>query len=101
MKIHDVGELGALIRDRRGHLGWSQAMLASKIGSQRLWVSQIESGKETAQIGLVLQALRALGVAIDIIPLDRTADDKGALKDRPSEIDLNRFLENLGKDDDV
>ncbi len=60
MIVRSVKDLGALVRDRRKFLGWSQSELASKIGVQRLWVSQFEAGKTTAHIGLVMRTLRAL-----------------------------------------
>lgn len=60
MIVRSVKDLGALVRDRRKFLGWSQNELASKIGVQRLWVSQFEAGKTTARIGLVMRTLRAL-----------------------------------------
>jgi HTH-type transcriptional regulator/antitoxin HipB len=60
MIVRSVKDLGALVRDQRKFLGWSQSVLASKIGVQRLWVSQFEAGKTTAHIGLVMRTLRAL-----------------------------------------
>ena len=64
MLVRSVKDLGALVRDRRKQLGWSQSVLASKIGVKRLWVSQFEAGKATAHIGLVMRALRALGLEL-------------------------------------
>jgi transcriptional regulator with XRE-family HTH domain len=48
----------------------SQADLASKLGTSRLWITEIERGKPGASLGLILQALSALG-------LELTTDDKG------------------------
>ena len=66
MIVRSVKDLGALGRDCRKQLGWSQSELASKIGAQRLWVSQFEAGKTTAHIGLVMRALRALDLELQI-----------------------------------
>lgn len=66
MMVRSVKDLGALVRDRRNHLGWSQSELASRIGVQRLWVSQFEAGKTTAHIGLVLRTLRALDLELQV-----------------------------------
>jgi HTH-type transcriptional regulator / antitoxin HipB len=48
----------------------SQADLASKLGTSRLWITEIERGKPRASLGLILQALSALG-------LELTTDDEG------------------------
>jgi HTH-type transcriptional regulator/antitoxin HipB len=74
MIVRSVKDLGALVRERRNRLRWSQAELAAKIGVQRLWVSQFESGKTTVHIGLVMRALRALDLELQIGP----APDAGA-----------------------
>jgi len=66
MIVRSVNDLGALVRDRRKSLGWSQSELASKIGVRRLWVSQFEAGKTTAHIGLVMRALRALDLETQV-----------------------------------
>jgi len=66
MIVRSVKDLGALVRDRRNHLGWSQSELASKIGVQRLWVSQFEAGKTSAHIGLVMRTLRALEMELRV-----------------------------------
>lgn len=89
MLVHSVSELGALVRDRRNQLGWSQSRLASKIGVQRLWVSQFEAGKTTVHIGLVMRALRALELEMQIAemppPKSRSADTR--------QINLDTLLE--------
>lgn len=66
MRVDDPRDLGYRARDRRKELGWSQAHLAEQIGSTRFWVSDLESGKPTIELGLVLKALRALELTVDI-----------------------------------
>ena len=66
MKIKSAKAAGALVRDQRKGLGWSQEELAEKVGVSRLWVGNFEKGKETVEFGLVLRTFRALGLAIDI-----------------------------------
>lgn len=65
MQIKTSNDIGALIRDRRSGLGWTQEELARRVGVSRLWVVQLEKGKPTAQIGLALRALKELGVELD------------------------------------
>ena len=67
MHIHTPADLGAAIRDRRKELSLDQATLAAKIGVNRKWVIGIERGRARAELGLVLRALDAVGLSIDII----------------------------------
>jgi HTH-type transcriptional regulator/antitoxin HipB len=54
------------MRDQRLELGLSQAALATRIGVSRSWVIQAERGNSGAEIGLVLKAFTALGLAFDV-----------------------------------
>lgn len=66
--------MGALIRDRRRARGLSQQALADAVGVSRLWIGQVERGRPRAELGLVLKALRALGIRLtadvepDVVP---------------------------------
>jgi y4mF family transcriptional regulator len=57
-------EIGKIIAAARRHHELTQAGLARAIGSTQAWVSEVEQGKETAQIGKVLRALSHLGVRL-------------------------------------
>lgn len=61
-------ELGAAIRERRRSLGITQDELATTIGVNRKVVGQLENGKETVHVGIVLRAARAVGLAIGAEP---------------------------------
>jgi HTH-type transcriptional regulator/antitoxin HipB len=61
-------ELGAAIRKRRRRLGISQDELASSIGVNRKVIGQLENGKETVQVGIVLRAARAVGLVVGVEP---------------------------------
>ena len=65
MRIRTVTILGELVRDQRKQRGWSQSQLAEKGGVSRLWVGHLEKGKETVELGLVLQTLRALEINLE------------------------------------
>ena len=54
--------LGAAIRERRKALKMTQAQLALASGISAATISAIENGKETAQLSLVLQLCRDLGL---------------------------------------
>lgn len=66
MQIRNARELGALARDRRRELGWSQTDLAQRLGTSRSWVSEAENGKGSAEVGLVLRTLEVLGLVLDV-----------------------------------
>jgi len=96
MIVRSVKDFGALVRERRNHLGWSQGELASKIGVQRLWVSQFEAGKTSAHIGLVMRALRALDLELLVgatpssksgVPESRLVDLDALLKENLNRVD--------------
>jgi DNA-binding XRE family transcriptional regulator len=59
-------DLGAAIRARRRQLGITQDDLASSIAVSRRVIGQIETGKETAQVGIVLRAARAVGLDVGV-----------------------------------
>ena len=66
MLIRTPADLGAAIRDRRRQLGLDQATLAERAGVSRQWVIAIEQGRSRAELGLVLRALAALGLHLDM-----------------------------------
>ena len=66
MRIRNIRELGAYMRARRIELGMDQATLAGKARTSRKWLIEVENGKPGAELGLVLRALRALDVAVDL-----------------------------------
>jgi HTH-type transcriptional regulator / antitoxin HipB len=66
MLIRTPADLGAVIRDRRRQLKLDQADLAARIGVSRYWVILIEKGHPRAELALVLRALDALNVQLDV-----------------------------------
>lgn len=59
-------DIGEIIRLERKELGWSQTELAQRGGCSQRFVSECERGKQSAEIGKVLQLLNALGLAVRI-----------------------------------
>lgn len=66
----DTNAIGSLIRDTRQTLGMRQDELASVAGLSTRTLSDIENGKASAQIALVLRALAALGISLTLTPPD-------------------------------
>lgn len=66
MRIKTARELGMRLREAREDAALTQAELAERIGTSRQWVFDLERGKPTIRIGLVLRALSALGLVCDV-----------------------------------
>ncbi|HEY5817317.1 MAG TPA: helix-turn-helix transcriptional regulator [Mesorhizobium sp.] len=65
MRIRTARDIGILIKEARNRRGLSQAALAKMINTTQTWVSWIENGKPSAEIGNVLLALSTLGVEMN------------------------------------
>jgi y4mF family transcriptional regulator len=61
-------ELGAAIRARRRALRITQENLAASIGVSRRVIGQMENGKETVHVGIVLRTARAVGLDVGVEP---------------------------------
>ena len=62
--LKDIKELASVIKDTRKEQGLTQEDLAGLSGTGTRFVSDLEKGKETAQIGKVLLVLGALGLGL-------------------------------------
>lgn len=69
--IKDASDLGAAIRSRRKGLGLTQQELADACGCSIMYLSNLERGKETAELGIALRIVNLLG-------LDMTFSERGA-----------------------
>lgn len=70
MRVRSAEDIGRVIREARKRRGWSQDQLAARIGASRIWISSVENGKATVELGLVLAALQALGLALGVSSAD-------------------------------
>ncbi len=57
-------QFGEGLRSRRKELGYTQDDLASMIGANRRFISELERGKGTSYLGPALAAAEALGLNI-------------------------------------
>ena len=62
--VHDMQGLGEAIRKRRRELGYTQAFLADYAGISASFLSELENGKETIQLGKMMEVLSLLGMDI-------------------------------------
>lgn len=60
--LSDTADLGRLIRDERKRQHMTQTELANVSGVGITYLSQLENGKETAEIGKALNVLTMLGM---------------------------------------
>ncbi|MGI4745314.1 MAG: helix-turn-helix domain-containing protein [Janthinobacterium lividum] len=63
--IRTVADIGHLRRERLRQ-GLTQVSLAERIGTTQRWISEIENGKASAEIGRVLHWIQALGLEVAI-----------------------------------
>ena len=81
MRVGNAGDLGRHLRERRRAAGFTQQQLAERADVSRRWLSGLEAGKPSAEIGLVLRVVEALGLYADIRPAPQP------------DIDLDAYLE--------
>ena len=66
MKITSTMEFGRTIRSKRKKLGYTQAQLSEYTGFSTSFISDLENGKETAELGKALFLLQLLGLDLAI-----------------------------------
>lgn len=66
MVIRTTKDLAHLIRDQRLRRALTQADLAHLVGVSRKWVVDLEAGKRTPDISLVLLTIRTLGLELSV-----------------------------------
>lgn len=59
---------GSAVRRARKDQGLSQVELAARAGVGRPWLSELETGKRTAEFGRALSVLSALDLAVTLVP---------------------------------
>lgn len=84
MRLSDTEDLGRYLRDQRRAAGLSQDDLATRATVSRRWLSDLEQGKPTVEVGLVFRVIAALGLYLDCRP------------EPAPELDLDRYLDSLG-----
>jgi y4mF family transcriptional regulator len=63
-KINDIKALGLLVREERRLQGLTQEQLAATCGVGIRFLRELEHGKDTCQIGKVIQVMKLLGLDI-------------------------------------
>ena len=66
MKINTTAELGAALRRRRKELGYTQKFLSDFTGFSVSFISDLENGKETIELGRTLKLANLLGIDVEM-----------------------------------
>ena len=66
MRVTSINDLTAVIRGRRAAAGLTQAEAAAAAGVSRQWLNELEHGKPTAELGLVLAVIDALDLTLEL-----------------------------------
>ena len=66
MIIRSSEDIGGAIYEARRKLRLTQKELAKRAGVSTRWLREVEHGKATSQIGLVLRIMGFLGLELDI-----------------------------------
>ena len=64
MKITDAASLGNVIRSRRKELKYTQGYISEITGLSVSFLSDLENGKPTAEIGKTIEVINLLGLDI-------------------------------------
>ena len=75
MRVTSARDLGLAVRQARLDQGMTQAQLAEAAGVSRRWLSDLEAGKASAAVGLVLRTLAVLNIGLDTFALDAASGD--------------------------
>lgn len=68
MKITSTQDFGQAVRKRRKELHYTQAFLADFSGFSVSFISDLENGKDTAELGKALHLANLLGLDCQISP---------------------------------
>lgn len=82
--IRTIYEIGRMVRERRKKMGLTQDALAEKCRVSRLWISEVENGKNTVRPDLLFRLLHEIG-------FEMVVREKRPIS--PDSINLNEVLE--------
>jgi len=68
MKADSAKAFGTLLRQQRRQRGLSQDAVANAIGVNRRVIGELEGGKRTVQLQIAVEAARAVGLDLHLVP---------------------------------
>ena len=66
MKINDAGSFGKVIRNRRKSLGYTQKYICEMSGISASFISDLENGKTTIELGKAIYLANLLGIDVEL-----------------------------------
>ena len=66
MKIYDAESFGLALKQRRKEMNYTQREISDLTGFSISFISDLENGKSTAEIGKAIYLANVLGLDIDI-----------------------------------
>ena len=66
MRINETKEFGEMLKKRRKALGYTQTYVSQVTGFSTSFISELENGKETAEIGKAIFLANLLGLNLTI-----------------------------------
>ncbi|MBL1278372.1 MAG: helix-turn-helix transcriptional regulator [Ectothiorhodospiraceae bacterium] len=66
--ILSAKDIGCMVRDARKNQGATQAEFAALCGVGVRFISELENGKPTVQLGKVLNVIQTLGLVLAVTP---------------------------------
>ena len=77
MRITSAADFGAALRKRRKEQGYTQGAIAEFTGFSVSFISDLERGKETAELGKAICLANLLGLDVDATPRGNRPDKGG------------------------
>lgn len=74
-RVESIAQIGALVRVVRKELGLTQQDLADHADTGRRFVSELERGKESIELGKALAVCAAIGIDFEIVLRRRPEPD--------------------------
>ena len=78
MLVKTPADIGRLIRGARTAAGLTQSQLASRCDTNQAWISLVENGKDTVEIGTVMKVLSVLRLSLDATETGTPVSDAAA-----------------------
>lgn len=66
VRVYNMSDIGFLVQQKRAELGMTQSQLADVSGKGVRFISELENGKQTMQVGKVLDTLHVLGIDMSL-----------------------------------
>ena len=66
MKINNTKMFGEVVRDRRKKLGFTQKYICEVSGISASYISDLENGKATIELGKAIHLANLLGIDIEL-----------------------------------